>query len=68
MSDREKLKILLDHWIEHNSEHAEEFMEWAEKAGGLGEDAVRAAIAQAAQQVKKGNEFLLAALEKLKEG
>jgi hypothetical protein len=29
----EKLKILLPHWIEHNSEHAEEFRDWADGAG-----------------------------------
>ena len=28
----EKLKILLDYWIEHNSEHEKEFRDWADKA------------------------------------
>lgn len=31
--DMVKLKILLDHWIEHNLEHAETYLHWAEKAG-----------------------------------
>jgi hypothetical protein len=26
-----KLKILLDYWIEHNSEHEKEFRDWAAK-------------------------------------
>jgi len=29
---QEKLKILLDYWIEHNSEHEQEFRDWADKA------------------------------------
>jgi rubrerythrin len=28
---QEKLKVLLDYWIEHNSEHEKEFRDWAEK-------------------------------------
>jgi hypothetical protein len=28
---REKLQILLDYWIEHNSEHEQEFRDWADK-------------------------------------
>jgi rubrerythrin len=28
---QEKLKILLDYWIEHNSEHEQEFRDWADK-------------------------------------
>ena len=33
VSDRDKLRVLLPHWIEHNTEHADEFRHWAEKAG-----------------------------------
>jgi rubrerythrin len=29
---QEKLKVLLDYWIEHNSEHEKEFRDWADKA------------------------------------
>ncbi len=31
MDENEKLKKLLPHWIEHNNEHAENFMIWSEK-------------------------------------
>jgi hypothetical protein len=65
--DRTKLQLLLDHWIEHNREHAEEFMEWAEKAKGFGQVAVHDEMTQAVKQINKANEFLLAALERLKE-
>jgi len=30
--DKQKLSILLTHWIEHNKGHAQEFMRWADKA------------------------------------
>jgi len=28
---REKLQVLIDYWIEHNSEHEKEFRDWADK-------------------------------------
>lgn len=65
--DRAKLQILLDHWIKHNREHAEEFVEWAEKAKGFGQAAVHDEMTQAVKQINKANEFLFAALERLKE-
>jgi hypothetical protein len=63
-SEKEKLKILLNHWIEHNRGHAEEFRQWAEKAKKLGQAAVYDDMMQAAQQMNKANEFLLAALDR----
>ena len=36
MSDiRERLRVLLDYWIEHNREHEQEFREWADKSASL---------------------------------
>ena len=32
---QEKLRILLDYWIEHNSEHEKEFRDWAGKIVSL---------------------------------
>ena len=28
---QEKLRVLLDYWIEHNSEHEQEFRDWADR-------------------------------------
>ncbi len=33
MSDLEKLRIMLPHWIEHNQGHGDEFQQWAERLG-----------------------------------
>ena len=65
--EKRKLKILLNHWMEHNREHAQEFGDWAKKAKSFGQATVHDNIMQAAQQMNKVNEFLLEALERLKE-
>ena len=64
-SEMEKLKILLDHWIEHNKEHGEEFREWAEKASDLGEAVVHEDMLDAARYMDKASESLRKALEEL---
>jgi len=65
---RNKLGKLLEHWMEHNEAHAEEFKAWAEKVKVAGDDAVAESIMQAAQQMGRANAFLLAAAQELKEG
>ncbi len=60
MKEREKLRILLPHWIEHNGEHAEEFRHWAAGSGTV-EDLILAA----ADLVEKANERLEEALKEL---
>jgi hypothetical protein len=49
MTDQDKLRALLPHWIEHNAEHAAEFRNWAEKARATGQEEVAEEIALAAQ-------------------
>ena len=67
-AEKGKLKILLNHWVEHNNEHTQEFSRWAEKAKSSGHPAVHDEIMQAIQQINKANDFLLKASERLKEG
>jgi methyl-accepting chemotaxis protein len=43
---QEKLRTLLDYWIEHNSEHAQEFRDWADRVASSSTE-----IAQQLQQV-----------------
>jgi len=68
MNEKEKLRMLLAHWIEHNKEHGKEFREWAEKAMDLGEAAVQEDMLDAAQNMDKASESLLRALEELTRG
>jgi hypothetical protein len=60
MTDRDKLRTLLPHWIEHNTEHAADFCLWAERAGEAQAD-----IEAAAARMEAVNEALAAALDKL---
>ena len=42
---QKKLQTLLDYWIEHNSEHEQEFRDWADKAAS--------SYAEVAKQLQK---------------
>lgn len=64
----DKLKRLLNYWVEHNREHAGEFREWAEKVKNLEAADTWADLLQAAQEMEKVNEFLNQALLKLEKG
>jgi hypothetical protein len=61
---RAKLDILLDYWIEHNSEHEKEFRDWADEAASLsGETAHRlqeaaAKMAAASKELMKAKQAL----------
>ncbi len=65
MEDREKLRHLMEHWIEHNREHADEFHQWANKAKGFGESAVHDDIMEAVAHLNKASESLNRALQRL---
>lgn len=67
MTDLQKLRILLPHWIEHNAEHAAEFREWAERARAAGQEGPASDIALAAEEMEWVNEQLAAALKKLEQ-
>ncbi|HUT14666.1 MAG TPA: hypothetical protein VMY98_00280 [Anaerolineae bacterium] len=60
MNDRDKLRVLLPHWIEHNKEHADEFRHWAERAGPAQSD-----VLEAAGSLEAVNRVLTRALDKL---
>jgi hypothetical protein len=68
MTDLQKLRVLLPHWIEHNAEHAAEFREWAERARAAGQEGPATDIALAAEEMEWVNEQLAAALKKLGQG
>ena len=51
----EKLKILLEHWREHNREHADTYLEWAEKAKTSGAADIAGMLQEIAVETKKMN-------------
>jgi hypothetical protein len=60
VTDRDKLRMLIPHWIEHNSEHASEFHTWAGKV-----DEARGKILEAAAQLESVSRTLQLALDQL---
>lgn len=65
MTDAEKFKIILDHWIEHNTAHREEFERWAQRARGAGLGEVFREVEAAAGKLAEANAHLLKAMSHL---
>ncbi|MBI4826017.1 MAG: hypothetical protein HY807_06300 [Nitrospirae bacterium] len=55
MTELEKLKHLLEHWIEHNDAHINTYKEWASKAEVLGEKGLADILLQIVEESKKLN-------------
>jgi hypothetical protein len=66
-TDLDRVRVLVPHWIEHNSEHAQEFRDWATRvrdlAAGLAvADEAADAMVQAAEAMEQSNLRLAEAL------
>jgi hypothetical protein len=48
MSDKEKLVKLLDHWVAHNNDHADNYLQWHGKAEEMGLEEVARLLKDAA--------------------
>lgn len=57
MTDLEKLKHLLKHWMEHNNAHVKTYTEWAEKADALDKKDVSDILKQIVEESEKLNEL-----------
>jgi len=57
---QEKLDILLDYWIEHNSEHEKEFREWADKVSPLSNELAQQLREAAAKMAAASAELMKA--------
>jgi hypothetical protein len=57
---QEKLHVLLDYWIEHNSEHEQEFRDWADKVGSLSTEIAQQLREAAAKMAAASNELMKA--------
>jgi hypothetical protein len=65
MTDIEKLRALLPHWVGHNEEHAAEFERWAKTASSAGHEDAADMIRSAAGQMARANAALQQALDRL---
>ena len=59
---RQKLQILLPHWIEHNNNHEAEFRKWADAARTEHADRLTELLNQAAVSMATTDEILKKAL------
>ena len=66
-SEMKKLDILLEFTINHNSEHAEELKDLAQKARELGKTAAYDELMRGVEQMNTANETLGSALKMLRE-
>ncbi len=65
MDQKRKLSVVIEHWIEHNESHMGEYKKWAQTAGELGLDSVRAEIEKAMEEISQSNEHLERALKSI---
>lgn len=62
MNEREKLRHLLPHWLEHNREYADVYRQWAEKTSASGEEELSKLLDRLCHETEKLNDFLEEAL------
>ncbi len=62
MTDIEKLRALLPHWIEHNTEHANEFHVWIKRIQAADQAHVADHLQAAAEKLDQVNRELQTAL------
>lgn len=65
MTELEKLKHLLQHWIEHNEAHVKTYSEWVQKAESLGEKELSGILRQIAGESRKLADLFKKALESI---
>lgn len=63
MDQKDKLRVLLDHWIDHNKGHGEECAKWASIAREEGLEQVAASIDEAIVAIENTNSSLEKALQ-----
>jgi len=55
MDDISKLHHLLEHWAEHNTEHARTYLDWSIKTDTLGKTELAAILRKIAKETEKLN-------------
>jgi hypothetical protein len=58
MEQTEKLSVIIEHWIEHNESHMDEYRRWAQRAGEMGLDQAKAEIEEAIGLLSQSNRHL----------
>ena len=63
MEDKERLRVVLKHLIEHNEGHAEDYKRWIDLAQGTRDGQCGRLIEEADDHVEKASEALKKALD-----
>lgn len=63
MTELEKLKHLLEHWIEHNEAHVKTYSEWSSKAESLGKKELAGILVQVVDESRKLDGLFKKAME-----
>ena len=63
MTELEKLRYLLKHWIEHNDAHIKTYSEWASKTDSLGKKELSGILDRISEESKKINRLFVKAIE-----
>ncbi|MBI5674801.1 MAG: hypothetical protein HZC48_03080 [Nitrospirae bacterium] len=66
MTELEKLKHLIEHWIQHNEAHVKTYGEWAAKAEALGKSELAELLKKIVEESKKLNNLFNKATEIIK--
>jgi hypothetical protein len=65
MDDKEKMPIIIEHWVEHNETHLEEHRQWARSAEELGLAGVKAKNHEAMDAISWSNSLFGEVLNEL---
>jgi t-SNARE complex subunit (syntaxin) len=65
MDQKKRLSVIIEHWMEHNQSHREEYKRWAQTADELGLDSVKKEIEGAMEMIFQANKHLEKALKAL---
>ena len=65
MENKEKLRVLLQHWIEHNQGHVSEFTKWQKIMAADKMESLSGHIKMAAEQMNQVSDILAKALDEV---
>lgn len=68
MNEKERLKKLLVHWLEHNNEHAATYREWAQKMAKEGDEELSRLLMKLGDEVSMLNAIFEEAITKTGKG
>ena len=63
MDESKKLLAVINHWVEHNEGHLDDYRKWGQTAASLGLESVKTEIEAAVEKLSQSNQHLKKALK-----